>query len=213
MNTETLVQELQKLTDFSPQDLRDMVSHGYSLSVPEMQEWLYQLLGTSPAVVQFVEQWVEKRKPKEISGVWKSKDPLRWLQERLEAFQPEEQKTIVQQAIQMSNQERKEYLESLLGEVPTHFLLQFQKYVEKETTKQANQEYKKKPKTKQRKPKKIPDRVGTWVRDGRKVCECQATIHELVTNCLECGKIQCEWEGKEQCTWCGELLRYHTQNS
>ena len=30
---------------------------------------------------------------------------------------------------------------------------------------------------------------------GRHVCECMATKHDLVNNCLQCGKIVCSQEG------------------
>ncbi|EGC35427.1 hypothetical protein DICPUDRAFT_87864 [Dictyostelium purpureum] len=33
-------------------------------------------------------------------------------------------------------------------------------------------------------------------------CECQATRHKLITNCLNCGKIICEQEGKGPCKFC-----------
>ncbi|KAJ1894593.1 hypothetical protein LPJ66_005099 [Kickxella alabastrina] len=34
-------------------------------------------------------------------------------------------------------------------------------------------------------------------------CECQATDHELLTNCLECGRIVCASEGPGPCMFCG----------
>ncbi|KYQ90045.1 hypothetical protein DLAC_08629 [Tieghemostelium lacteum] len=33
-------------------------------------------------------------------------------------------------------------------------------------------------------------------------CDCQATKHKLITNCLNCGKIVCEQEGKGPCQFC-----------
>jgi len=38
-------------------------------------------------------------------------------------------------------------------------------------------------------------------------CECQATIHELIRNCLRCGKIICESEGHGECLFCKEFLQ------
>lgn len=38
---------------------------------------------------------------------------------------------------------------------------------------------------------------------NRKLCYCMATIHELVSNCLKCGKIVCKAEGKGPCMFCG----------
>lgn len=42
---------------------------------------------------------------------------------------------------------------------------------------------------------------------GRHRCECQATKHALINNCLSCGRIVCAQEGKGPCFWCGELVR------
>jgi len=36
-------------------------------------------------------------------------------------------------------------------------------------------------------------------------CDCQATIHPLIGNCLRCGKIICASEGEGPCMFCGEL--------
>ncbi|KAH7365890.1 hypothetical protein KP509_18G051500 [Ceratopteris richardii] len=37
-------------------------------------------------------------------------------------------------------------------------------------------------------------------------CNCQATRHPLVTNCLSCGRIVCEQEGEGPCNFCGALV-------
>ncbi|GMR35219.1 hypothetical protein PMAYCL1PPCAC_05414, partial [Pristionchus mayeri] len=41
---------------------------------------------------------------------------------------------------------------------------------------------------------------------GRHPCSCQARIHELVRNCLGCGKIVCTQEGSGPCFFCGTLV-------
>lgn len=40
----------------------------------------------------------------------------------------------------------------------------------------------------------------------RRICECQATRHDLVANCLACGRIVCEQEGEGPCMFCGVLV-------
>ena len=37
----------------------------------------------------------------------------------------------------------------------------------------------------------------------RKPCDCQALVHPLVNNCLQCGKIICAREGEGPCMFCG----------
>lgn len=41
---------------------------------------------------------------------------------------------------------------------------------------------------------------------GRRLCNCQASQHKLVNNCLSCGRIVCEQEGSGPCLFCGELV-------
>jgi activating signal cointegrator 1 len=41
---------------------------------------------------------------------------------------------------------------------------------------------------------------------GRNHCDCQATKHKLVNNCLKCGRIVCEQEGSGSCLFCGNLV-------
>lgn len=41
---------------------------------------------------------------------------------------------------------------------------------------------------------------------GRHVCECQGMKHELINNCLECGRIVCAQEGAGVCLFCGNLV-------
>ena len=41
---------------------------------------------------------------------------------------------------------------------------------------------------------------------GRRPCECQATRHDLVANCLSCGRVVCAQEGEGPCLYCGCLV-------
>jgi len=41
---------------------------------------------------------------------------------------------------------------------------------------------------------------------GRHACECQATKHKLISNCLNCGRIVCDQEGSGPCFFCGNLV-------
>jgi Putative zinc finger motif, C2HC5-type len=42
--------------------------------------------------------------------------------------------------------------------------------------------------------------------ESRVACECQASRHELVGNCLRCGKVICAKEGSGPCLFCAEFL-------
>lgn len=41
---------------------------------------------------------------------------------------------------------------------------------------------------------------------GRHRCECQALKHDLINNCLSCGRIVCEQEGAGPCLFCSNLV-------
>nr|CAD7603333.1 unnamed protein product [Timema genevievae] len=42
--------------------------------------------------------------------------------------------------------------------------------------------------------------------NGRHPCECQASKHRLINNCLKCGRIVCEQEGSGPCLFCYTLV-------
>ncbi|GIZ03906.1 activating signal cointegrator 1 [Caerostris extrusa] len=41
---------------------------------------------------------------------------------------------------------------------------------------------------------------------GRRECNCEASKHDLINNCLECGRIVCKQEGSGPCFTCGNLV-------
>lgn len=41
---------------------------------------------------------------------------------------------------------------------------------------------------------------------GRHRCDCQASKHKLIRNCMNCGRIVCEQEGSGPCLFCGNLV-------
>lgn len=41
---------------------------------------------------------------------------------------------------------------------------------------------------------------------GRHKCDCQASKHALINNCLKCGRIVCEQEGSGPCMFCNNLV-------
>ena len=53
---------------------------------------------------------------------------------------------------------------------------------------------------------KARDRAGAAPAGERLKCECQATRHALVANCLACGRIVCRQEGPGPCLFCGVLV-------
>lgn len=41
---------------------------------------------------------------------------------------------------------------------------------------------------------------------NRRSCDCEAQIHDLLENCLNCGRLTCEAEGSGKCFSCGSLV-------
>ena len=41
---------------------------------------------------------------------------------------------------------------------------------------------------------------------GKKTCYCMAREHDLIGNCLACGKIVCAVEGRGACLFCGHQV-------
>uniref|UniRef100_A0A182SZ10 Zinc finger C2HC5-type domain-containing protein n=1 Tax=Anopheles maculatus TaxID=74869 RepID=A0A182SZ10_9DIPT len=46
---------------------------------------------------------------------------------------------------------------------------------------------------------------------GRHHCDCQASKHRLINNCIHCGRIVCEQEGSGPCLFCGSLVCTETE--
>eukprot|EP00096_Caligus_rogercresseyi_P000273 TRINITY_DN10680_c0_g1_i1.p1 TRINITY_DN10680_c0_g1~~TRINITY_DN10680_c0_g1_i1.p1 ORF type:complete len:521 (+),score=108.37 TRINITY_DN10680_c0_g1_i1:23-1564(+) len=46
----------------------------------------------------------------------------------------------------------------------------------------------------------------SFLLSGRHLCECQATKHKLINNCVKCGRIVCEQEGSGPCMKCSALV-------
>lgn len=46
---------------------------------------------------------------------------------------------------------------------------------------------------------------------NRRMCDCEAQIHDLVENCLGCGRLTCSTEGPGKCFHCGNLVIGHEQ--
>lgn len=54
--------------------------------------------------------------------------------------------------------------------------------------------------------KKLEKEVSGPIFGGRKLCNCMAVEHDLVGNCLACGKIVCAVEGRGSCLFCGHTV-------
>lgn len=46
---------------------------------------------------------------------------------------------------------------------------------------------------------------------NRRSCDCEAQIHDLLENCLNCGRLTCEAEGPGKCFCCGSVILNNDQ--
>jgi hypothetical protein len=60
-------------------------------------------------------------------------------------------------------------------------------------------------KPKKKKAVPLPPDDAALVIAGRHYCECAATRHRLLGNCLRCGHIWCEQEGRGMCLYCKQV--------
>eukprot|EP01080_Neovahlkampfia_damariscottae_P009646 gene9646-1850_t len=47
---------------------------------------------------------------------------------------------------------------------------------------------------------------GNLLVKGRNPCDCEGIIHEVLTNCLDCGHIVCDQEGYGECFFCSHIV-------
>ena len=59
---------------------------------------------------------------------------------------------------------------------------------------------------KKSKSDQIVNESGTFLLEGRRSCLCEASRHELINNCLTCGRIVCQQEDSGPCFTCGTLV-------
>jgi hypothetical protein len=67
----------------------------------------------------------------------------------------------------------------------------------------------------------VTERVSAADGTARYVCDCQARVHKLISNCLSCGRVICELEGPGKCVFCDsfveskeqQLQQYHEEKS
>ncbi|OTF72293.1 activating signal cointegrator 1-like protein [Euroglyphus maynei] len=59
---------------------------------------------------------------------------------------------------------------------------------------------------KKNKSDQIVDESGTFLLEGRRPCLCEASRHELINNCITCGRIICQQEGVGPCFTCGTFI-------
>jgi hypothetical protein len=204
-------QKLQQITGgmFSDDDLTQMVQYSFTLSIPETKSYFINILGEDRNVEEFLNEFSLKRQPKQLQGAWKDsgKSYSTVLSELLPELGKEDVDSIIDQAKSLPKSEIDDYFYSLLGKSAEsqQFVLQFKGMVEKEEAKMANQLHNKQPKppgSKKKNKKKLQQEI-LKERIGNADSIQGRQIHDLIGNCINCGKIVCAFEGGDICPFCG----------
>lgn len=148
----------------------------------EIQEYMLELLdGSDPRVRTFISQLIQKWRPQE---------------------KPPDNITVYRKSDQ-----DEEYISGKKSAKPSKNNNASQPLVSQTETIQADQSNQE-----SRKKKFIPlfsqeGQAKSVIKlTGRHSCECQATKHKLISNCVRCGRIVCEQEGSGPCLFCGNLV-------
>eukprot|EP00347_Sterkiella_histriomuscorum_P000979 403373797 len=105
--------------------------------------------------------------------------------------------------LDFTNTAQRKFINSFLERIANHRQYESQvKTLTQKTNKLAKDEVTGQRVNTQRITKPVKD-ISKFLVAGRKACHCQATSHNLINNCVSCGKIVCEQEGEGPCLFCG----------
>ncbi|KAJ2646116.1 hypothetical protein IWW40_005649 [Coemansia sp. RSA 1250] len=164
----------------------------------ELQGQLLDMLGESPLALDFASALIAKRFPVEDKGVQET-PPLPPRQ------QPKSASSSNVVAYRKGNPDDIAYFEgtsSSKAKQPTTYTetpAQEQPHIEYKSQRQLKRERKEQAQREKEAAEKRRQRANR----KRVKCECQATEHPLLTNCLTCGRIICDSEGPGPCMFCG----------
>jgi carbonic anhydrase len=200
---------------FGEEDVKAIVSHTFTLSIEESSFYLTELLGNTPKVTEFIKELSKQRQPKQLSGAWKQAKTFDSVVSEL-GFSLEDISELKIYAATLKKIDLSEHFANIFGDRSKELLLLFLKHAEKIRSQKSNKDKKQGKDTKKQIKEKQKlkasgklEKIGTHPNiDDREVCECMATVHELVSNCLECGKIICQYESNSICAFCGSELNF-----
>ncbi|KAJ2448249.1 hypothetical protein EV183_005529 [Coemansia sp. RSA 2336] len=164
----------------------------------ELQGQLLDMLGESPLALEFAFSLIAKRFPVEDKSVQET-PPLPPRQ------QPKSASSSNVVAYRKGNPKDIAYFEgasSSKGKQPathTESPVQEQPHTEYKSQRQLKRERREK----EQREKEAAEKRRQRANRKRVKCECQATEHPLLTNCLTCGRIICDSEGPGPCMFCG----------
>ncbi|KAI8926774.1 hypothetical protein BC831DRAFT_549589 [Entophlyctis helioformis] len=183
------------------EDVVQLVALAASMeSKEETASYFQDLLGQTPEALDFIQQFLLKRfPPLQTKGAWT---------ETATTTRRQQQQQAAQQALQQQQQQQQQQMDAVQGfgyvaESPLVDSRNAQQQQQRPSPQVSQRQAKKKAKQRSAMEQvgKAPPGFG-----GRPVCECMAEVHGLLTNCLKCGKIICEFEAEGPCSCCGNLV-------
>ncbi|EGF80495.1 hypothetical protein BATDEDRAFT_88748 [Batrachochytrium dendrobatidis JAM81] len=212
-----------KLEDWATNEVIRLLGHSlprnevhqlitYSLTLDTKDEaanYFQDLLGTTEESLEFISEFLTKRfPPLQTVGAWSSTATAS--RKEKQASIQREQELLEDERLKQMQLEQSQQRFGLDGEVL------YSKSTQDPSVSNSNNQkphlsggVSKRQQRKQIKDREAMEQVGNQPAGfgGRPVCECMAALHGLVSNCLNCGKIVCVFEGEGPCSTCGNQVQ------
>ncbi|KAJ2665945.1 hypothetical protein IW148_001303 [Coemansia sp. RSA 1199] len=190
-------QQIATIVGATPDDAQPLAEFLLGIDdANEVQGQLLDMLGESPMALDFAFAFIARQFPVD--------EDTPALPPRSQVEMPTQVETLSQVDTATSTTDP---ADSSMGTQPTPAVYKSQRQIKRERQEKARRDKSEAEKQRQRALRK------------RVKCECQASEHTLITNCLECGRIVCDKEGPGPCMCCGnnvdgpdQQLEQHMQN-
>ncbi|CDW80309.1 activating signal cointegrator 1 [Stylonychia lemnae] len=139
---------------------------------------------------------------KNLSG-FLAEDEAKGLIDVLATKSPAEINQELSNLLDFTQQQVKKFINSFLERIANQKNYEQQvKQLQQKTNKMSKDEVTGQRINTQKITKQVKD-MSKFLVSGRQICYCQASRHNLINNCISCGKVVCEQEGEGPCLFCG----------
>lgn len=178
MSSDWLTEQLSSILDFPvPSNLVEYIEG--MTNERDLEEYMKTLLDLNiPKHKKFLQEFLQKRKVAGIKGGYKKSEVTDYILPKQTERKKKGGKT--------QTEEVQENIEQLQTLQPTSYGKKKTKYVNLYSQEGQNKD--------------------VILLKGRHKCDCQASKHALINNCLKCGRVVCEQEGSGPCMFCSNLV-------
>ena len=209
---EAFAQATKDSFGFSMADIEQIIETSLSMKENEQLVGYFEgFLGFESAFsfVQELQKKREKLQSQPVKGVWQTNqlDIVQLIQRQLGVDETVANETLSVLKSIVSDEERQDYLENLIGKgfESQRILILLAKQMKKEQDEKQKEKAVNASKASKAKKKRNIAKIALEKVGDKAWCECLATVHDFVCNCLHCGKILCALEGDLICSFCGKV--------